>query len=97
MESLGCVILANACGPCLGQWSRDDAGNNEDNTIVISYNRNFAGRNDANMRTHAFISSPEMVTAFAISGDIRFNPLKDELTANDGTHYIIINLHLHFI
>ncbi|KAA0191357.1 Aconitase 3-isopropylmalate dehydratase large and Aconitase A isopropylmalate dehydratase small [Fasciolopsis buskii] len=86
-EKIGGKVLANACGPCIGQWSRKDTKKGDRNTIVSSYNRNFTGRNDANPATHAFVTSPEMVTALALAGDLSFNPLKDELTAPDGTKF----------
>lgn len=82
-EDAGAVIMANACGPCIGQWKRD-GDNNRPNSIVNSFNRNFAKRNDGNPNTHAFVTSPELVTAFAISGDLAFNPLKDTLTNDKG-------------
>ena len=78
------MVLANACGPCIGQWDRQDIKKGEKNTIVTSYNRNFTGRNDANPATHAFVTSPELVTAMAIAGELGFNPETDELTAADG-------------
>lgn len=84
---IGGVVLANACGPCIGQWDRRDVKKGDKNTIVTSYNRNFTGRNDANPQTHAFVTSPELVTAMAIAGDLRFNPLTDELTAADGSKF----------
>ncbi len=82
-EEAGAVIMANACGPCIGQWKRDGE-NDRPNSIVNSFNRNFAKRNDGNPNTHAFVTSPELVTAFAISGDLAFNPLKDTLTNDKG-------------
>jgi len=84
-EKVGGTVLANACGPCIGQWKRTDVELNEKNSIVSSYNRNFTGRNDGNPGTHAFVTSPELVTAFAIAGDLTFNPEKDTLIAADGT------------
>ena len=72
-------MLANACGPCIGQWKRTEVAKGVKNSIVTSFNRNFAARNDANPATHAFVTSPEMVTAFAIAGDLSFNPEKDTL------------------
>lgn len=75
-------VLANACGPCIGQWDRKDVKKGEKNTIVTSYNRNFTGRNDANPQTHCFVTSPVMVTALSIAGTLNFNPLKDELKGN---------------
>jgi len=87
METLGNIggeVLANACGPCIGQWNRTDVPKGEKNTIVSSYNRNFARRNDGNEGTHAFVTSPELVTALSIAGRLSFNPLKDTLTGKDG-------------
>lgn len=81
-QKAGAVILANACGPCIGQWDRKDADKQEPNSIITSYNRNFAKRNDGNPNTHAFVASPEMCAAFVFSGDLRFNPLKDSLADN---------------
>lgn len=87
LRDIGGVVLANACGPCIGQWDRKDVKKGEKNTIVSSYNRNFTGRNDANPATHAFVTSPELVTALAIAGDLSFNPLTDELTGKDGEKF----------
>lgn len=87
LRKFGGTVLANACGPCIGQWSRHDTKIGEVNTIVTSYNRNFTGRNDANPKTHAFVASPEMVTALAIAGRLDFNPLADELTGSDGKKF----------
>lgn len=84
LREFGGVVLANACGPCIGQWDRKDVKKGEKNTIVSSYNRNFTGRNDANPATHAFVTSPDLVTALSIAGRLDFNPLADELTASDG-------------
>ncbi|NLO34703.1 MAG: aconitate hydratase, partial [Candidatus Hydrogenedentes bacterium] len=82
---VGGVILANACGPCIGQWARHRSGpDDENNTIVTSFNRNFAKRNDGNPKTHAFVTSPEMVTALALAGDLRFNPATDSLINDKG-------------
>lgn len=78
-EKMGGVVLANACGPCIGQWSRHTNDPNRANSIITSFNRNFAKRNDGNPNTHAFVASPEITTAFAIAGDLTFNPLKDTL------------------
>ncbi|CCD63454.1 putative aconitate hydratase, mitochondrial [Caenorhabditis elegans] len=83
----GGMVLANACGPCIGQWDRQDVKKGEKNTIVTSYNRNFTGRNDANPATHGFVTSPDITTAMAISGRLDFNPLTDELTAADGSKF----------
>lgn len=87
LKKFGATVLANACGPCIGQWNRQDIKKGDVNTIVTSYNRNFTGRNDANPKTHAFVASPEMVTAFAIAGRIDFNPLTDELTGAKGEKF----------
>lgn len=84
LENLGGTVLANACGPCIGQWNRHGVDEGEKNTIVTSFNRNFARRNDGNSGTHAFIGSPELVTALAIAGRLSFNPLKDTLTNANG-------------
>ncbi len=84
-ESIGGVVLANACGPCIGQWARHrDGAADEPNTIVTSFNRNFAKRNDGNPKTHAFVASPEMVTALALSGDLGFDPAADTIINEDG-------------
>lgn len=83
-EDLGTKIFTNACGPCIGQWSRSGADKKEKNTIVHSFNRNFSKRNDGNPNTHAFVTSPEMVAALAISGDLGFNPITDTLTNDKG-------------
>ncbi len=83
-EQMGGVVLANACGPCIGQWSRHTNDPNRANSIITSFNRNFAKRNDGNPNTHAFVASPEITTAFAIAGDLTFNPLKDTLMNQDG-------------
>lgn len=83
-EKMGGVVLANACGPCIGQWSRHTNDPNRANSIITSFNRNFAKRNDGNPNTHAFVASPEITTAFAIAGDLTFNPLTDTLTNEDG-------------
>jgi len=81
-EKMGGVVLANACGPCIGQWARHSKDPNKKNSILTSYNRNFAKRNDGNANTHAFVASPEITTALAIAGSLTFNPLTDYL-AND--------------
>lgn len=83
-ESVGATVLANACGPCIGQWQRDDIKKGEVNSIVSSYNRNFRARNDSNPETLSFITSPEIVTALALAGRLSFNPLKDSLTNDKG-------------
>lgn len=86
-KEFGGTVLANACGPCIGQWDRRDVKKGEKNTIVTSYNRNFTGRNDANPATHCFVTSPELVTALSIAGRLDFNPLTDELTGADGKKF----------
>lgn len=83
-EEIGGMVLANACGPCIGQWARHNADKHERNSIITSFNRNFASRNDGNPNTHAFVASPEIVTALAIAGDLTFNPLTDQLINEDG-------------
>ncbi|MCC6696440.1 MAG: aconitate hydratase, partial [Candidatus Hydrogenedentes bacterium] len=86
-EAIGGVVLANACGPCIGQWSRHrHGGNDQPNTIITSFNRNFAKRNDGNAKTHAFVASPEIVTALSLAGSLAFNPLTDTLTNEKGEH-----------
>jgi aconitate hydratase len=81
---IGGTVLANACGPCIGQWKRTDVGPDQTNTIVSSFNRNFPGRNDGSASTLSFITSPDLVTALALAGTLEFNPLTDTLTAPDG-------------
>lgn len=83
-EKAGALVLANACGPCIGQWARHGAENQERNSIMTSFNRNFAKRNDGNPNTHGFVASPEIVTAFALAGKLTFNPLTDELVNDKG-------------
>ncbi len=83
-ESIGGVVLANACGPCIGQWARHTDDPNRANSIITSFNRNFAKRNDGNPQTRGFVASPELVTAMAISGSMKFNPLTDTLTNEQG-------------
>ncbi len=83
-EKIGGVVLANACGPCIGQWARHNADKQKKNSIITSFNRNFAKRNDGNPNTHSFVASPEIVTALAIAGKLTFNPLTDSLVNNDG-------------
>lgn len=83
-ERIGGTVFANACGPCIGQWDREGAGRKEVNTVVHSFNRNFAKRTDGNPNTHAFVASPEIVTALAIAGDLTFNPVTDFLTNRNG-------------
>ncbi len=84
LEEMGGVVLANACGPCIGQWARHNEHPERKNSILTSYNRNFAKRNDGNPNTHAFMGSPEIVTAMALSGHLSFNPLTDTLTNDKG-------------
>ena len=86
-EDLGGKVLANACGPCIGQWQRSDISDGEKNTIITSFNRNFAKRNDGNAATESFVASPEIVTALAISGKLSFNPSKDKLKLNNGESF----------
>lgn len=83
-EKMGTKVFTNACGPCIGQWDREGAEKQEKNTIVHSFNRNFSKRADGNPNTHAFVTSPEMVAALAIAGDLGFNPLTDTLTNDKG-------------
>jgi aconitate hydratase len=83
-EKIGGVVLANACGPCIGQWARHGADEQEKNSIMTSFNRNFAKRNDGNPNTHGFVASPEIVTAYAIAGDLAFNPMTDFLENERG-------------
>ncbi|MEX1241531.1 MAG: aconitate hydratase [Cyclobacteriaceae bacterium] len=83
-EKMGGVVLANACGPCIGQWARHTNDPNRKNSIITSFNRNFAKRNDGNPNTHAFVASPEITTAFAIAGDLTFNPVTDSLINDEG-------------
>ena len=78
-DEMGGIVLANACGPCIGQWARHMEDPTRKNSIITSFNRNFAKRNDGNSNTHAFVASPEIVTAFALAGDLTFNPLTDKL------------------
>jgi len=85
MREFGGVVLANACGPCIGQWDRQNVKKGEKNTIVTSYNRNFTGRNDANPATHCFVTSPEMTVALTLAGTLDFNPLTDSLPCPDGS------------
>jgi aconitate hydratase len=87
LKAIGATVLANACGPCIGQWSRPELKKGEPNTIVTSYNRNFPGRNDGRRETMNFIGSPELVIALALGGRLSFNPLKDSLIAPDGSEF----------
>jgi aconitate hydratase len=83
-EKIDGVVLANACGPCIGQWARQGAEKQEKNSIITSFNRNFSKRNDGNPNTHSFVASPEIVTALAIAGKLTFNPMKDKLINEKG-------------
>jgi aconitate hydratase len=84
LEAVGATVLANACGPCIGQWRRDEIKKGERNSIVTSFNRNFPGRNDANPETLAFMGSPEIVMAYGLSGRLSFNPMSDSLDGPRG-------------
>ena len=84
---IGATVLANACGPCIGQWNRPELEKDQQNTIVTTFNRNFPGRNDGKRSTLNFIGSPEMIIALALGGRLSFNPLKDDLIASDGTKF----------
>ena len=86
---MGGVVLANACGPCIGQWARHMKDPDRKNSILTSFNRNFAKRNDGNPNTHAFVASPELVTAMAIAGDLTFNPLTDKLKNENGEEVML--------
>ncbi|MCB9202639.1 MAG: aconitate hydratase [Flavobacteriales bacterium] len=86
---IGGKVFANACGPCIGQWHRDGADKGQKNTIVHSFNRNFAKRADGNPNTYAFVGSPELVTALAISGDLGFNPKTDKVKTKDGQEVLL--------
>ena len=88
-EQLGADVFANACGPCIGQWARAGSEKEEKNTIVHSFNRNFSKRADGNPNTHAFVASPELVTALAISGDLTFDPTRDSLKNSNGDPIIL--------
>lgn len=87
LDDIGATVLANACGPCIGQWSRPELKNDNPNTIITSFNRNFPGRNDGKRNTMNFIGSPELIIALSIGGRLSFNPITDELTAQDGTKF----------
>ncbi len=88
-EDLGATVFTNACGPCIGQWDRSDMKGDEKNTIVHSFNRNFSKRADGNPNTHAFVGSPEMVAAIAISGKLDFDPMNDTLINEDGEEVML--------
>jgi aconitate hydratase len=87
LQQVGATVLANACGPCIGQWNRPASDMDKVNTIVTSYNRNFPKRNDGSAKTLAFIASPEIVMAYGLAGRLSFNPLTDELTGADGKRF----------
>ena len=87
LQAIDATVLANACGPCIGQWRREKLLDGTPNTIVTSYNRNFPRRNDGRSETMNFIASPEIVTALGLAGSLSFNPLTDELTAEDGSTF----------
>jgi aconitate hydratase len=87
LQDAGGVVLANACGPCIGQWDRQDVPKGSKNSIITSYNRNFTGRNDANPATHAFVASPDLVTAMSFAGSLTFNPVTDSLKGSDGKEF----------
>ncbi|EGO55596.1 hypothetical protein NEUTE1DRAFT_117841 [Neurospora tetrasperma FGSC 2508] len=86
-EEFGGTVLANACGPCIGQWDRRDTPKGTPNSILSSYNRNFTGRNDGNPATHSFVTSPDLVVAMSIAGSLYFNPLTDSLKDKDGKEF----------
>ncbi|KAK8922342.1 putative aconitate hydratase [Metarhizium anisopliae] len=88
-EEFGGMVLANACGPCIGQWDRQDVKKGEANSILSSYNRNFTGRNDGNPATHSFVTSPDLVVALTIAGSLHFNPLTDKLKDKDGNEFLL--------
>lgn len=87
LEEFGGMVLANACGPCIGQWDRRDVKKGEANSILSSYNRNFTGRNDANPATHSFVTSPDLVVALTLAGTLNFNPLTDSLKDKNGNEF----------
>ncbi|MGB0929483.1 MAG: aconitate hydratase [Chitinophagales bacterium] len=89
LEKMGGVVLANACGPCIGQWARHTKDPNKKNSIITSFNRNFAKRNDGNPLTHSFVASPELVTAMVLGGSMKFNPLTDTIKNADGEDVLL--------
>ena len=89
LEAIGGTVLANACGPCIGQWERTDPVKDEPNSILTSYNRNFRGRNDGSPTTNSFIASPEVVTAYALAGSLSADPLNKGLVADNGDRFIL--------
>merc|ERR1712223_1648089 len=91
MRQFGGIVLANACGPCIGQWDRQNVKKGEKNTIVTSYNRNFTGRNDANPATHEFVTSPEMTVALTLAGTLDFDPRSQPLKGANGEEFVLEN------
>jgi len=89
LEQINATIMANACGPCIGQWNRQLNHPDQKNSILTSYNRNFAKRNDGNPKTHSFVASPEIVTAISLAGKLTFNPLKDNLLDEQGNLFML--------
>jgi len=89
MREFGGIVLANACGPCIGQWDRQNVKKGEKNTIVTSYNRNFTGRNDANPATHGFVTSPEMTVVLALAGTLDFDPRTQKLKGANGEEFLL--------
>lgn len=89
LKGIGATVLANACGPCIGQWTRPELKKDEPNTIITTFNRNFPGRNDGRRSTMNFIASPELVVAMALQGRLSFNPLKDKIDLDDGTSFTL--------
>ncbi|KAJ3070670.1 aconitate hydratase [Podochytrium sp. JEL0797] len=89
LERIGGKVLANACGPCIGQWNRVDPVKNESNSILTSFNRNFKARNDGSLKTMNFLASPEIVTAMALAGKLSFNPVTDTLKGKDGKEFML--------
>ncbi|KAJ3294298.1 aconitate hydratase [Blyttiomyces sp. JEL0837] len=89
LEGANAQVLANACGPCIGQWKRKEEDTATENSIITSFNRNFKARNDGSVKTKNFLASPEIVTAMAFSGKLSFNPLKDKLKAIDGSEFLL--------
>ena len=88
-DAMGGVVMANACGPCIGQWARHTDDPNKKNSIITSFNRNFAKRNDGNPNTHSFVASPELVTAMAVAGSMTFNPMTDKLINENGEEVML--------
>merc|ERR1712110_456131 len=91
LRDIGGVVLANACGPCIGQWDRQDVKKGEKNTIVTSYNRNFTGRNDANPATHCFVTSPELTVALTLAGTLDYDPRSQPLKGANGEEFVLEN------